>query len=107
MFSSGPEIPNLGFVERSEPQPTAAPAISPERYAELEAEERARARIRIRLGPRRDWSPGAAAALSFVVPGLGQIHKGQLGAGVAYLFCTLAGLRVVAARTIFVYTELV
>ncbi len=34
---------------------------------------------------------GVAAALSFVVPGLGQIYKGQIGQGYLWLICTIIG----------------
>lgn len=45
-------------------------------------------------------SPGVAAVLSFIVPGLGQIYKQQIGVGiiwlltvsVGYLACILPGL---------------
>jgi hypothetical protein len=36
-------------------------------------------------------SPGVAAVLSFFIPGLGQIYKGKVGAGIAWLICTIAG----------------
>ena len=37
------------------------------------------------------WSPGVAAVLSFLVPGLGQLYKGQFARGLALLFVTLLG----------------
>lgn len=36
-------------------------------------------------------SPGVAGALSFFVPGLGQIYKGHVGAGIAWLICAVIG----------------
>jgi hypothetical protein len=36
-------------------------------------------------------SPGVAGVLSFFIPGLGQIYKGNVGAGVAWLICTVIG----------------
>jgi TM2 domain-containing membrane protein YozV len=36
-------------------------------------------------------SPGVAAVLSFFIPGLGQIYKGKVGAGIVWLICTIAG----------------
>jgi predicted RNA-binding Zn-ribbon protein involved in translation (DUF1610 family) len=37
------------------------------------------------------WSPGVAMALSFFIPGMGQIYKGQLLNGLAWLVCTVIG----------------
>ncbi len=37
------------------------------------------------------WSPGVAALLSFFIPGLGQLYKGQLGAGIVWFICVLFG----------------
>ena len=34
----------------------------------------------------RTWSPGVAAVLSFVIPGLGQIYKGKVLAGLVWFF---------------------
>lgn len=84
---------------------TAPPAISPERYAEIEAEERARAEIRSRLAPRRvkSWQPGTSAALSFLIPGLGQIYKGQVLDGIAYFFCTCIGIAFGVFPGIFIW----
>jgi predicted amidophosphoribosyltransferase len=35
---------------------------------------------------QRLWSPGVAALLSFILPGAGQIYKGELLGGMGYLF---------------------
>jgi TM2 domain-containing membrane protein YozV len=35
------------------------------------------------------WNPGVAAVLSLVIPGAGQMYKGNVGAGIAWLFCTI------------------
>ena len=37
------------------------------------------------------FSPGAAAVLSFFLPGLGQICKGQVGPGIGWMFATIIG----------------
>jgi TM2 domain-containing membrane protein YozV len=37
------------------------------------------------------WNPGVAAVLSFVIPGAGQIYKGQIGPGIGWLIRTVAG----------------
>lgn len=37
------------------------------------------------------WSPGVAGLLSFLIPGVGQMYKGKVGAGIMWLiFTTLA-----------------
>jgi TM2 domain-containing membrane protein YozV len=37
------------------------------------------------------WNPGVAAVLSLVIPGAGQMYKGQVGAGFGWLIGTVAG----------------
>jgi TM2 domain-containing membrane protein YozV len=37
------------------------------------------------------WSPGVAAVLSLVIPGAGQMYKGQVINGLAWLFLTCLG----------------
>ena len=37
------------------------------------------------------WSPGLAAVMSFFIPGLGQLYKGQIGAGIAWMVFTILG----------------
>jgi TM2 domain-containing membrane protein YozV len=44
----------------------------------------------------RTWSPGVAAVLSLVIPGAGQMYRGNVGAGIAWL------LSVVVAYLLFV-----
>lgn len=34
----------------------------------------------------RKWSPGVAALLSFLIPGAGQMYKGQVGTGLIWFF---------------------
>jgi TM2 domain-containing membrane protein YozV len=41
--------------------------------------------------PARLWSPGFAAVLSFFLPGLGQLYKGQFINGVAWFFMVMFG----------------
>jgi TM2 domain-containing membrane protein YozV len=40
---------------------------------------------------QRTWSPGLAAVLSLVIPGAGQMYKGQVGLGLIWLFIVIAG----------------
>ena len=37
------------------------------------------------------WNPGVAAVLSLVIPGAGQMYKGQVGAGFGWPIGTVAG----------------
>jgi TM2 domain-containing membrane protein YozV/RNA polymerase subunit RPABC4/transcription elongation factor Spt4 len=32
------------------------------------------------------WNPGVAAVLSFVIPGLGQMYKGEIGSAIVWFF---------------------
>jgi TM2 domain-containing membrane protein YozV len=41
--------------------------------------------------PMPQPSPGVAGVLSFFIPGLGQIYKGKVGAGIVWLLCTVIG----------------
>ena len=43
------------------------------------------------MPPARAWSPGVAAVLSLVIPGAGQIYKGQVGQGIAWLLGVILG----------------
>ena len=37
------------------------------------------------------WNPGVAAVLSLVIPGAGQMYKGQVGNGLVWLICVIFG----------------
>jgi len=39
----------------------------------------------------KSWDPGIAAALSFILPGMGQIYKGDIGIGLVLLLFTIIG----------------
>jgi TM2 domain-containing membrane protein YozV len=39
----------------------------------------------------RKWSPGIAAVLSLVIPGAGQMYKGNVGGGLLWLVVVIAG----------------
>jgi hypothetical protein len=43
------------------------------------------------LRPQQVWNPGVAAVLSLVIPGAGQMYKGQIGPGILWLIGTIAG----------------
>ena len=40
---------------------------------------------------QRKWSPGVAALLSLVIPGAGQMHKGNVGRRLVWLICVAIG----------------
>lgn len=40
---------------------------------------------------QRLWSPGVAAVLSLVIPGAGQMYKGEVGAGLIWLMMVAGG----------------
>lgn len=41
--------------------------------------------------PVRKWSPGIAALLSLVIPGAGQMYKGNIGKGICWLVLVSLG----------------
>lgn len=41
--------------------------------------------------PQRLWSPGVAAVLSLIIPGAGQMYKGQVGNGIVWLIVVVIG----------------
>jgi TM2 domain-containing membrane protein YozV len=49
-----------------------------------------RDRVQETSAARQDFNPGIAAVLSFFIPGLGQLYKGNLGVGFLWFFgCAL------------------
>ena len=45
-----------------------------------------------RLQPKvQKWSPGIAALLSFIIPGAGQMYKGDVGIGLLWLLFVIIG----------------
>jgi TM2 domain-containing membrane protein YozV len=51
----------------------------------------------------RTWNPGVAAVLSLFIPGAGQIYKGQIGAGLLWLLCTVIGYAMAIAPGIILH----
>src|SRR5579862_8578145 len=49
------------------------------------------ARIPIPIPQQESWNPGTAAVLSFVIPGTGQMYKGQIRAGLCWIVCVAIG----------------
>ena len=41
--------------------------------------------------PQAKWNPGIAAVLSLVIPGAGQMYKGQVGIGLVWLVAVFIG----------------
>ena len=40
---------------------------------------------------QQSWNPGVAALLSFIIPGAGQLYKGNVGAGILWFFAVGLG----------------
>jgi TM2 domain-containing membrane protein YozV len=54
--------------------------------------EQQKAQISAAANPaQRKWSPGVAALLSFLIPGAGQMYKGDVGTGLIWLIVTIVG----------------
>jgi TM2 domain-containing membrane protein YozV len=45
----------------------------------------------VQMIPQPKWSPGVAAVLSFLFPGLGQMYKGQIFNGLLWMVITVVG----------------
>jgi hypothetical protein len=48
-------------------------------------------RVTVVSPPQRLWNPGVAALMSFLIPGAGQIYKGQIFKGILYLLVVAVG----------------
>jgi TM2 domain-containing membrane protein YozV len=48
-------------------------------------------RINASAGVQRTWSPGVAALLSFLIPGAGQLYKGNVGGGILWFVAVAVG----------------
>jgi len=44
---------------------------------------------RVRNEEQRKWTPGKAALLSFIIPGAGQIYKGEMISGIFWFICVI------------------
>ncbi len=53
--------------------------------------QQAQPQIVVQAPPQQGWNPGIAAVLSFIIPGMGQIYKAQIGRGVLVFLMTAAG----------------
>lgn len=42
-------------------------------------------------GIKKDFNPGIAALLSFIIPGAGQIYKGNIAGGIGWLILAVLG----------------
>jgi TM2 domain-containing membrane protein YozV len=67
--------------------------LAPEERRRIYLEEKARMEIRHQLAAEQppQKSNGVAALLSFVIPGVGQMYKEKVGAGLVWFFATVAG----------------
>lgn len=86
-----------GGVSSAPPNEDVASAttqVKSRMISELAGVEQPRERVVYVTQPReptREWSPGVAAALSFLIPGLGQIYKGHILNGLAWLVVVAIG----------------
>jgi predicted nucleic acid-binding Zn ribbon protein len=77
------------FLDESKrQQPAITPAIN---VVQQQAPQPIQTVIHMSSQPQPRWSPGVAAVLSFLIPGLGQIYKGQIFNGIAWLVMTIIG----------------
>lgn len=53
--------------------------------------KRAIAKLSASVTPDREWSPRLAAGLNLVIPGAGQIYKGQIVLGLLWFVLVVAG----------------
>lgn len=75
--------------------------LTPEERQKIYLEEKARIEIRRELGSNMPASPvvvvtnrpsnGTAAVLSLFIPGAGQMYKGRVGQGIAWMIFTVIG----------------
>jgi TM2 domain-containing membrane protein YozV len=76
-------------AEREAPAP-AVPVGKPPEYVP-EAQSVQGQVVVINQPPVQRWSPGLAAVLSFFLPGLGQLYKGQIVNGIVWFFMVMCG----------------
>jgi TM2 domain-containing membrane protein YozV len=78
-----PEAEPLSAVKpaAAEPSPTSSPIAVPSGGSVTV----------INQMPVKRWSPGVAAVLTFFIPGLGQIYKGQVINGLVWFFLVTMG----------------
>lgn len=56
------------------------------------------AKLQMEMPKERKWSPGIAAVLSLIIPGTGQMYKGNIGTGLIWLivvvlaYCLFVGI---------------
>ncbi len=82
--------------------------LTPEERQKIYAEEKARMEIRRELGSDTTAPPvvvvanrpsnGTAAVLSLFIPGAGQMYKGRVGQGIAWMILTVLGYLFFIAR---------
>jgi TM2 domain-containing membrane protein YozV len=53
--------------------------------------------------PVQRWSPGLAALLSFFLPGLGQLYKGQIINGIVWFFVVMCGYAALIVPGVFLH----
>jgi TM2 domain-containing membrane protein YozV len=82
------EAKRLAQEQAATQQPLIVPAGTPDGGF---AQPAAASVVVINQAPLRRWSPGLAAVLSFFLPGLGQLYKGQIINAVVWFFFVALG----------------
>jgi TM2 domain-containing membrane protein YozV len=77
-------------TRESPPIAAAMPSSKPAEYM-LEGQGSPGQVVVINQPPVQRWSPGLAAVLSFFLPGLGQLYKGQIFNGIVWFFMVMCG----------------
>jgi TM2 domain-containing membrane protein YozV len=77
-------------ARESPPATAAMPTSTPPEYA-TEGQASPGQVVVINQPPVQRWSPGLAAVLSFFLPGLGQLYKGQIINGIVWCFVVMCG----------------
>ncbi len=57
--------------------------------------------------PTKTWSPGIAAVLSLIIPGAGQMYKGQIGNGIGWFIFICAGYFISSVLAVMVITIII
>ena len=87
------EAARLAQVQAAQESPPAAAAMPASKPPEYVTEGRGSPGqvVVINQPPVQRWSPGLAAVLSFFLPGLGQLYKGQIINGIVWFFMVMCG----------------
>lgn len=83
--NSAPSCPGCGHPLASFTSPVSAVAAPAQTVSQV---------VNVQVGNQgvgKRWSPVVAALLSFIIPGLGQMYKGQIFNGIAWFVVVIVG----------------